>query len=281
MKKLNIVLVFLFVFSMNIFAQDDMEGCKEHVLFTRLTNFYISECSENYNEISLRTSSETTETKEGNLFTTVYYFNSESNEKPKNPFQIIKNYENAVVKSGGKLMYKNTDPLGDEVEAVFHLISQNKEYWIKIGSFGGTPDYVEHYSLYVLEIESMVQEITANKILEALNKDGFIALYINFETAKFEIKPESQPIIDQIVDMLNQNKELKISIEGHTDNIGAESANQSLSENRAKAVMDEISLKGIAKSRLTSKGWGSSKPIADNGTEEGKAENRRVEIVKL
>jgi OmpA-OmpF porin, OOP family len=118
-------------------------------------------------------------------------------------------------------------------------------------------------------------------MFETINKDGFVALYINYETGKSDIKPESQSIVDQIVEMLRQNKELKISIEGHTNNVGDNNSNQTLSENRAKAVMNALIARGIEKSRLSYKGCGSSKPIADNATEEGKAKNRRVDIVKI
>ena len=134
--------------------------------------------------------------------------------------------------------------------------------------------------MVVAEKELMKQDIQANEMFDALNKNGFIALYINFETGKADIKPGSQEIIDQIVQMLKDNPDLKISIEGHTDNVGTAQSNQTLSENRAKAVMDAVIAKGIDKSRLSSKGWGQTKPIADNKTEEGRAKNRRVEIVK-
>ena len=78
--------------------------------------------------------------------------------------------------------------------------------------------------------------------------------------------------------MLNQNKNLQISIEGHTDNVGTNEFNQTLSENRAKSVLNSLAAQGIDNSRLSFKGWGSSIPVADNRTEEGKAKNRRVEL---
>lgn len=87
--------------------------------------------------------------------------------------------------------------------------------------------------------------------------------------------------MDQIYDLLKNNPGLKVSIEGHTDNTGTPAGNKTLSESRAKAVAEAITLRGIDKSRLTSKGWGQEKPVADNRTEEGKAKNRRVEIVKM
>jgi outer membrane protein OmpA-like peptidoglycan-associated protein len=80
--------------------------------------------------------------------------------------------------------------------------------------------------------------------------------------------------------MLNQNPDLKISIEGHTDNVGTPQSNQILSESRAKSVMNALVSKGISAGRLKYKGWGQTKPIADNASEDGKAKNRRVEIVK-
>jgi outer membrane protein OmpA-like peptidoglycan-associated protein len=126
----------------------------------------------------------------------------------------------------------------------------------------------------------MKQEITSNDILTALNNDGRIALYINFETGKSDIKPESQAIVDQISEMLKSNPSLKISVEGHTDNVGTSATNKTLSENRANAVKNALVTKGIDKSRLSSKGFGQDNPISDNNTEEGKAKNRRVEIVK-
>ena len=127
----------------------------------------------------------------------------------------------------------------------------------------------------------MKQEITSDDLFKTLSDEGRITLYINFETGKSDIKPESQNIIDQIAEMLNANPGLRISAEGHTDNTGTAASNQLLSENRGKAVMNALIAKQIDKGRLSSKGWGQTKPIADNTTEEGKAINRRVEIVKL
>lgn len=77
---------------------------------------------------------------------------------------------------------------------------------------------------------------------------------------------------------MKKNPELAININGHTDNVGDENSNLSLSEGRAKAVFDYLISKGINKKRLTYKGYGSSKPIADNNSDEGKQLNRRVEI---
>jgi outer membrane protein OmpA-like peptidoglycan-associated protein len=115
---------------------------------------------------------------------------------------------------------------------------------------------------------------------EALSKDGFIALYINFDTGKSDIKTEMQGTINQIAALLNGHPELKVGIEGHTDNVGTPAANKALSEARAKSVMAAVVKGGVAASRLSAVGWGQEKPLADNRSEEGRAKNRRVEIVK-
>lgn len=280
MKKVILTITFAVIFCSMLFAQSDAEGCKDHQLLSRINNFYIAKCEENFNELQIRTGGNKVETKEGNLFTIDYVYNNESGEKLKSPLQIIKNYENAIVKNGGKLVYKNSNALDADLEASYYLSTKEKEYWVKLFNFGGTPNEVERFTLYVLEMESMKQEVDASKMFEAINKDGFVALYINFETAKATIKEDSKPIIEQIAAMLKQNPDLKVSIEGHTDNTGNEKSNQTLSEARGKSVMDALVAKGIEKGRLKSKGWGQSKPVADNGTDEGKAKNRRVEIVK-
>ena len=153
-----------------------------------------------------------------------------------------------------------------------------KDVWIVLNDYSGSRQ--GNFELNILEIEGMKQEISANILLDSLQQNGSIALYINFETGKSSIQPESQPIIDQLVEMLKTEASIKISIEGHTDNIGTAAANLVLSQNRAKAVMDAIIAKGIDKTRLSSKRWGQGKPVADNSTDDGKARNRRVEIVK-
>lgn len=121
---------------------------------------------------------------------------------------------------------------------------------------------------------------SSESMMDEMESKGFVTLHINFETGKADIRPESQGIIDQVVELLSENDTLSISIEGHTDNTGNAASNKTLSENRARAVMNALVARGIIKSRLSTKGWGQEKPIADNKTDEGRAKNRRVEIVR-
>lgn len=102
---------------------------------------------------------------------------------------------------------------------------------------------------------------------------------ILFETNSFKLKPSSFTEIDKVLQLLKDNPSLKIQISGHTDNVGKPEENLKLSTSRAKSVVDYLVLKGIVPTRLSSKGFGSTKPIADNKTEMGKAKNRRTELL--
>jgi outer membrane protein OmpA-like peptidoglycan-associated protein len=114
----------------------------------------------------------------------------------------------------------------------------------------------------------------------ALDKTGHVALYVNFDFAKASLKPDAAPVIAEVAKLLKDNASLKLTVEGHTDDIGGADANQKLSESRAAAVVAAIVAQGIAADRLSSAGFGASKPIADNTTDDGRAKNRRVELVK-
>ena len=112
--------------------------------------------------------------------------------------------------------------------------------------------------------------------------DGkFITYGITFDVGKSTIKPESMGEINRIVQLMNENPDLKFSVEGHTDSTGNAASNQTLSEARSKAIVAKLVEMGIAADRLTSSGKGQTTPIADNATDEGRAKNRRVEFVKI
>ncbi len=104
---------------------------------------------------------------------------------------------------------------------------------------------------------------------------------IFFDFDKSDIKPESFPIIDEIVDQMMSRPKLRLEIQGHTDNVGTVEYNQSLSERRAKAVFDALVERGVDSKRLRWRGFGLSHPIAPNDTEEGRAKNRRTQFIIL
>jgi OmpA-OmpF porin, OOP family len=269
MKKSVISLLFMLV-SITLTIAQDAEGCKDHPLFTRMPEYYITECKQNFDQIDFVNSAGEDIVLEGNLTYIAYSMNLESGKPEPSYLQIIRNYSNAVLKIGGTKIYENAD-----VGGFYNLKKNGKEYNIKVTCWNSSD-----YGLSILEMVPMVQEVTANEMLDALNKDGYIALNILFETGKSAIQQESLPVIEQIYDLLKNNPALKVSVEGHTDNSGDPAANKTLSNSRAKTIMDALIAKGIDKARLSAIGWGQEKPVADNRTEDGRAKNRRVEIVR-
>lgn len=119
------------------------------------------------------------------------------------------------------------------------------------------------------------------KYYDRFLQDGkIVSNGIRFDVGKATLRPESMGVLNEIHKMLEEHPDVKVSIEGHTDSDGDFDLNQNLSQNRAKTVMNQLVSMGIDSGRVTSKGFGESKPVAPNDTPEGKAENRRVEFVK-
>ena len=136
-----------------------------------------------------------------------------------------------------------------------------------------------HFAL-TAPLESIEGEYTY--YLEPIVKKRVIILHnLFFATNETTILPESMPSMQDLYDLMNENPEIRIRITGHTDNVGSDEANQKLSEGRANSVRDDLIRRGIAPERIEAEGKGESQPITTNDTEEGRAQNRRVEFVIL
>ncbi|MGM1429734.1 OmpA family protein [Sphingobacterium lactis] len=138
-------------------------------------------------------------------------------------------------------------------------------------------------AIYVIEAEPFQQTIgiiKADKIEKDLAESGKSILYINFDTDKATLKTEGKDAINEIAKVLQKNKDLKLDVNGYTDNVGDADHNLQLSKDRANAVVASLIQGGIDKTRLAAKGFGANDFIADNSTEAGKEQNRRVELVK-
>ena len=123
---------------------------------------------------------------------------------------------------------------------------------------------------------------TLNVPLSPLTAGSVIALRnIFFNTASYDLLPASNAELEKLVQLLRTNTTLRIELGGHTDNVGADAANLTLSDQRAQAVRDFVIAQGIDASRITAKGYGETKPVATNDTEEGRAQNRRTEVTVL
>ncbi|MCL0072334.1 OmpA family protein [Thermodesulfovibrionales bacterium] len=124
--------------------------------------------------------------------------------------------------------------------------------------------------------------VTAGTMLGDIAKVGHVAIYgIHFDFGKADVKPESDPVLKEIARLLQQNPNLKLHVVGHTDNVGDLTYNMKLSQGRADAVVKElVSKHGVDANRLKAHSVGPLSPMASNKTEEGRAKNQRVELVK-
>lgn len=279
----------------------DAEKCKDHPLFTRMTNYEIYGCATTEfdavafpkPELKEWNNPEDYSTIEGKIHAISYKL--KEGTTPASSLQIIRNFQNAVKKDAGAVLgdygpevypalpqtaekYLAESPGGTSFDryTTMTLTKGGSEFWIYLCASESYQDYM----LLMVEKQEMKQEVSVNELEKQLNKDGFITYHINFDTGKATIKPDSEGSINQITALLKGVPALKVSIEGHTDNIGTPESNKKLSEDRAKAVMAAVVAKGIAADRMTAVGRGQDAPVADNRKEEGRALNRRVEVVK-
>ncbi len=161
-----------------------------------------------------------------------------------------------------------------------YLIRRNNGEDIYIQISGNTASG----QLQILQKAPLKQTITllkSDEILKDIKNKGKAILHINFDTDKATLKADGKAAVAEIAKALRDDKELNVSINGFTDNTGEEKHNLELSKQRAKTVKTELEKSGIASNRLVSEGFGQNNPIADNNTDEGKAQNRRVELVKI
>ncbi|GAB3248718.1 hypothetical protein GCM10027347_05320 [Larkinella harenae] len=131
------------------------------------------------------------------------------------------------------------------------------------------------------KLNNTMSLLKADEIQKELDAKGRAVLYINFDVDKATLQTDGQRAVDEIGSVLKASADLSLSIEGHTDNTGSASHNQTLSQQRAETVVGALIASGINKDRLTARGFGSEKPLVANDSEENKARNRRVELIKV
>jgi len=204
------------------------------------------------------------------------------------PVEVLRQYENALTKAGFvKIVAGRTEKLpssnvilGDTFGA-FRLDRDGKPaIYVNLNA---TETSRTESEVVIVEPAALVQKLNvdADGLYRTITESGRVAVYgINFETGKATIQPESEEVLGQILKLMNDHKDLKLKVEGHTDNVGQPAANQKLSQARAAAVVSWLTKHGVKADRLTPAGFGDTKPVADNGTEEGRAKNRRVELAK-
>ncbi len=278
MKKTILLIFFLtlgFFGGTNIcWAGDkDRPGSKDHPILTRMPNFFIDDYKEKeFDQYNFKGKQGEKLTVEGRK---VYIdYGVKSGEKIPSELQIIRNHTNAIKQIGGTILHE------DGYNAYMKVEKEGKETWIHVRAY----NQGKAYSLNIIEKKAMVQEVFADAkaMADDLSSKGHTAIYgIYFDFDKADVKLESEPTLKEIAKLLSQDQKLKLYVIGHTDNVGGFDYNIRLSQSRANAVVKElISKYKVDGARLKPYGVGLVAPVASNKTEEGRAKNRRVELVE-
>ena len=272
--KTFLISVVVILFNFTSFAQEDKAGSKDHPLFNRMPGYKIDNYEEKefgvYDKFRDKNGKETS--VEGHYYFISYYI--KKGEKAASDDEVIRNFINAVTKIGGKVIYEKKD------DVYLDIVKDNKETWVRVR----TKNRGAGYQMWIIEKALMEQNIVADAkaMGDDIERTGRVAVYgIYFDTDSYKIKPESDPTLKAIAELLNTKSSLNVYVVGHTDMTGDFDHNMKLSENRAKAVVEALVKDyGISAKRLIAKGDGPLAPVSTNKTDEGRQLNRRVELVE-
>ncbi|WP_038342969.1 OmpA family protein [Acinetobacter sp. A47] len=234
---------------------------------------------------------------EGKLFNG--RIDAEENNKQASFLELQRNLESVISNLGGKKITDSKIPtdlttqlsekygvsyvegLGDiynHPTQTYVIHQHHRDIWFQITQSGPSA------GLLVLEtqpVEITAQPLSASQLKAALDQNNKVDIHINFETDKATLLADSQEQITQILDLLKNDDALKLEVNGYTDHSGEAAHNLKLSQARAQTVVKALTDAGIDPARLKAQGFGDTKPVSGNDTEEGKAKNRRVELVKF
>ncbi|MFZ5444349.1 MAG: OmpA family protein [Myxococcota bacterium] len=251
----------------------DVAGCQDHPLFTRMTGMIILKCQVTpFTRVALVTAKGNKKDHfEGKVFETRYALPPGGD--PPSAVAIIRNHQQAIAQIGG------TTVMDDGRYTTLKIEKDGKEVWAQVDTAWG-----RGYVLTIVEKQGMVQEVTANAELfkAGLKSSGHVEVPgIFFDTGKAELKPESEAALNEVAKLLKADATLKVYVVGHTDSVSGLESNLKLSQARAESVVQALVTKhGVSAAVLLAKGVGPLAPVASNDAEEGRARNRRVELVK-
>lgn len=187
--------------------------------------------------------------------------------------EITENYRKAALEKGGSILYAAGYAL------TFTLPRKDGGItWAYLVAGNGS------YDLYIIDEKGFKKQLTfgADEMKRQLDEKGHVVIYgIKFDIDNASLKLGAEKVLIEMVKLLKHNSGLKIEIQGHTDNTGSAEHNLALSKHRVETVIAFMLTYGIDSARMVAKGYGEKKPIAANDTEENRALNRRVELVKI
>jgi OmpA-OmpF porin, OOP family len=258
-------------------AQQDEEGCKDHPMFSRMPTFYISACEDQEFSTHEFELADVYQKVEGHYWKLEFWV--KEGAKAAGPLQIVRNYWNPIAAKGATRLVENVDAGGGQMVARMPNPAGGGNLWIEVDVSNGG----EAYAVHVVQETGMRQDVafTARELADALAKTGSVTLNnILFDTGRATIRPESEAPLATVVELLKGDPALRLEIQGHTDNVGARDANMKLSQDRADSVRAYLVKGGVDAARLTTAGFGDTRPVADNKTDAGRAQNRRVVLAR-
>ncbi len=252
----------------------DAPGCKDPALFpTRMPKYRIAKCvMRPFDVVEFKTMKAPTKKVEGEL--TFVAYQVEKREDERSGFEVVRNYENAIKKIGGTIQGKDQD---GRYWVNGTVVVDGKEVWAQAEYLNGT--------IWINTVKSVAMEQTIVANAESFSKDlktgGHVTVAgIYFDTASATLKPASAPAIAEIAKLLKNDSTIRVYVVGHTDTVGNVDTNLKLSRDRAESVVQAlVAQHGIAAARLRSFGNGPFAPVGSNATDDGRALNRRVELV--
>lgn len=271
LMKLPIMALSLVTLALAQAPRPDVKGCKDPAILSRMPGCSIVRCEQKEYNVSKMPVGKPNkfEDVEGEYEKVAYVCPREVSG-----IQTFRNAENAVKAKGYQVVF--TDNYSN---VRFTLTARQGPQWVTVYSDG--PEYTVT-AVKRKALEQQMQAATAAGWSEQIGQTGRVSIYgINFDTAKATIRPDSESVLSELLALFQKQPDWCFVVAGHTDNVGSDTVNLPLSRQRAEAVIAWLTAKGVDRSRLLAAGFGSKKPLAENDSEDGRAKNRRVDLVKL
>ena len=258
------------------FAQTDpkdRKGCADSKVLSRMSGCFISQCrNSDYDAAQFRVKTAANKDEMQKLEGAAE--DIQYNCAPETSMIEINRNAGRALKAAGFTIRYQIDASNSSA-----VTGQKGPQWVSVESRRGS---YRMRTILVKELDQQMQANSAEGWAQQIEQTGHASIYgINFDTGKATIRPDSEQVLAEVLTLLQKNAVWRLAVAGHTDNVGAKDMNLALSRQRAQSVVAWLTAHHIGADRLLPGGFGDLVPVADNGAEDGRAKNRRVDLIKL